>query len=70
MPKKQRPLVCYYCPTRFKYQSVLEEHVQRVHTDSAYQSSYCTTAEDVTINQLVDYLKSDHSSWAAYAQSN
>ena len=72
MPSKQRPLVCDYCPTRFKYRSVLEEHVQRLHMDnnSEDQNEYVFINDDSdTISQLIDFLKSDSiESWSAYNQ--
>ena len=71
MPSKQRPLVCDYCPTRFKYRSVLEEHVQRLHPDRyGIETEYIFIDDQAdTINYLVDYLKSDSASWAAYNQA-
>ena len=71
MPSKQRPLVCDYCPTRFKYRSVLEEHVQRLHPDSCLETEYIFIDDQAgTINYLVDYLKSDSASWTSYNQRN
>ena len=59
----QRPMRCRFCSIRFKYESVMIEHEDRLHKEEKINEMKKRAAEKENIQQIVIFLKSEETNF-------
>ena len=59
----QRPMRCRFCSIRFKYESVMIEHEDRLHKEEKINEMKKRAAEKENIQQIVFFLKSEETNF-------
>ena len=65
----QRPMRCRFCSIRFKYESVMIEHEDRLHKDEKINEMKKRAAEKENIQQIVFFLKSEETNFDKFRKS-
>ena len=65
----QRPMRCRFCSIRFKYESVMIEHEDRLHKEEKMNELKKRAAEKENIQQIVFFLKSEETNFDKFRNS-
>jgi len=65
----QRPMRCRFCSIRFKYESVMIEHEDRLHKEEKINEMKKRAAEKENIQQIVFFLKSEETNFDKFRNS-